>query len=975
MIVIKRIINTLALIVMVCFANAQNKVINQSTTGTKVLRVIPPDGICEVIGVTPLYLNFAASSPVIQYIYVEAFLDSADPCSNWIYNKPSSLTWITLTKIGDNLRVTVSANTGAERSGVITIGIDYDVTIHQDAACTPPAAPTAASQTFCSAATVASLASTPPSGCVTEWFTTSSGGTALNSSTSLSSTTYYAQSRNINTGCVSSTRMAVSVSIYTSLTNTLTSAAGTNMQTKCINTAITNITYSTSGATGATFSGLPSGVNGTWSNGVATISGTPSVSGIFNYIVTATNPCASNTTGGTITVRPNATINLTSAAGTDAQTRCVNTAITSITYATTGASGATCSGLPTGITGAYNAGIFTISGTPTVSGTFSYTVTATGSCAPATASGTITVSPQPTAPTTPAVQSFCAGTTVLSLVSTPPAGCITDWYDHLGFKKASNVVLSTGTYHAESRNLTTGCTSGTRTAVSVTIYAVVPSPSFPVAQSFCAGATVSSLASTPPSGSVTDWYSVSTGGTALAGTTVLTTGQYFAQSRSTSTGCVSVTRYPVNVTVNALPTVYAVTGGGTYCSGGAGVIVGLNGSQTGVNYQLKLGTGNVGSPVSGSGSGISFGNVTGAGTYTVLATNATTGCSNTMNGSAVVAINPLPTVYLIQGGGGFCTGESVVNVYMNSTVSGVKYELYKDGVNTGVNFYGNGYGQNFLTHTSAVGTYTAKGTITSTGCSIAMSGSVTVTEFLKPTPTLIASSNSICPGTSVTFTAGPGSGTAISTYDFKVNGVSKQIGTNNTFITNALVNNDVVTIESTTINGCKATSAGITITVNPLPNSYVVTGFSGYCSGGNGVAIGLNGSQVGVNYQLKLEGNSVGLPISGSGAALNFGNQMATGKYKVLGTNTSSGCFKEMGNDLTVSIYPLPTPTLSASKTTICQGDNVAFTAGTGSGVSITNYNFKINGVSKQNGSSATFSANTLLNNDLVTVEGTSTMW
>ncbi|HCT30065.1 MAG TPA: hypothetical protein DIW31_04905 [Bacteroidales bacterium] len=533
--------------------------------------------------------------------------------------------------------------------------------------------------------------------------------------------------------------------------------------------------------------------------------------------------------------------------------------------------------------------------------------------------------------------------------------------------------MSTGTYHAESRNLTTGCTSGTRTAVSVTIYAVVPSPSFPVAQSFCAGATVSSLASTPPSGSVTDWYSVSTGGTALAGTTVLTTGQYFAQSRSTSTGCVSVTRYPVNVTVNALPTVYAVTGGGTYCSGGAGVIVGLNGSQTGVNYQLKLGTGNVGSPVSGSGSGISFGNVTGAGTYTVLATNATTGCSNTMNGSAVVAINPLPTVYLIQGGGGFCTGESVVNVYMNSTVSGVKYELYKDGVNTGVNFYGNGYGQNFLTHTSAVGTYTAKGTITSTGCSIAMSGSVTVTEFLKPTPTLIASSNSICPGTSVTFTAGPGSGTAISTYDFKVNGVSKQIGTNNTFITNALVNNDVVTIESTTINGCKATSAGITITVNPLPNSYVVTGFSGYCSGGNGVAIGLNGSQVGVNYQLKLEGNSVGLPISGSGAALNFGNQMATGKYKVLGTNTSSGCFKEMGNDLTVSIYPLPTPTLSASKTTICQGDNVAFTAGTGSGVSITNYNFKINGVSKQNGSSATFSANTLLNNDLVTVEGTST--
>jgi hypothetical protein len=38
---------------------------------------------------------------------------------------------------------------------------------------------------------------------------------------------------------------------------TLTSAPGTDNQTVCVNTAITPITYSTTGATGATFSGLP----------------------------------------------------------------------------------------------------------------------------------------------------------------------------------------------------------------------------------------------------------------------------------------------------------------------------------------------------------------------------------------------------------------------------------------------------------------------------------------------------------------------------------------------------------------------------------------------------------------------------------------------------------------------------------------------------------------------------------------------
>jgi len=63
----------------------------------------------------------------------------------------------------------------------------------------------------------------------------------------------------------------------------LSSAVGTDGQTKCINTAITNITYTTTGATGATFSGLPAGLNGNWSSNTVTISGTPTSAGTFNY--------------------------------------------------------------------------------------------------------------------------------------------------------------------------------------------------------------------------------------------------------------------------------------------------------------------------------------------------------------------------------------------------------------------------------------------------------------------------------------------------------------------------------------------------------------------------------------------------------------------------------------------------------------------------------------------------------------------
>jgi len=100
----------------------------------------------------------------------------------------------------------------------------------------------------------------------------------------------------------------------------------------------------------------------------------------------------------------------------------------------------------------------------------------------------------------------------------------------------------------------------------------------------------------------------------------------------------------VAITINALPTAYAVTGGGSYCSGGTGVLVGLANSTSGINYQLQLGGVNTGSAVAGTGSAISFGLQTAAGTYTVVATNTTTTCTSGMTGSVLVIINPTPSV-------------------------------------------------------------------------------------------------------------------------------------------------------------------------------------------------------------------------------------------------------------------------------------------------------------------------------------------
>lgn len=225
-------------------------------------------------------------------------------------------------------------------------------------------------------------------------------GTLINTTSTAQTATYTVTPI---TGSCTGVPFTLAVTVSPNNTISLSSAAGTDTQTKCINTPITNISYNTIGATGATFSGLPSGVTGGWAANVVTISGTPTVSSAspYTYTITLTGGCGTVTASGTITVNPNNTIALSSAAGTDSQTVCANTAISNITYATTGATGATFSGLPAGVTGAWAGNVVTISGTPTteVGSPFNYIVTLTNGCGNISATGTITVKQVHAAPT------------------------------------------------------------------------------------------------------------------------------------------------------------------------------------------------------------------------------------------------------------------------------------------------------------------------------------------------------------------------------------------------------------------------------------------------------------------------------------------------------------------------------------------------------------------------------------------------
>ena len=84
--------------------------------------------------------------------------------------------------------------------------------------------------------------------------------------------------------------------------NNLTSAMGTDNQSICLGESVVNIVYQIAGATGANVTGLPSGVNYSYSSGTVTISGQPDASGTFNYTVTPTGYCTASTASGSISV-------------------------------------------------------------------------------------------------------------------------------------------------------------------------------------------------------------------------------------------------------------------------------------------------------------------------------------------------------------------------------------------------------------------------------------------------------------------------------------------------------------------------------------------------------------------------------------------------------------------------------------------------------------------------------------------------
>lgn len=562
--------------------------------------------------------------------------------------------------------------------------------------------------------------------------------------------------------------------------------------------------------------------------------------------------------------------------------------------------------------------------TPSIpSGTVTLTLTTNdpdgaGPCAAATSTVVITVNPIPNTPTVSGGGTFCGSTSISASLIGPG----TIFFQGTTAGGTSTVlggtpqtVSSSGTYYFRAQS-GLGCW-GSDANTAVTINPLPGLFSITGGGSYCSGGTGVDVGMSSSEGGINYqlWRGVTlvttVGGTGAAFSFGLqtTAGTYTAVAVNPLTGCTRNMSGSVTVAINALPTAFSVTGGGSYCVGGAGVVVGLSGSAAGVNYQLyNLGIA-TGAPVAGTGFGISFGNQTAAGTYTVIATNTTTGCTNTMTGSATVTINSLPVAYSVTGGGGYCSGGTGSNVGLSNSQTLTNYQLFR-GATLVTTVGGTGAALSFGLQTVA-GTYTVVATSLVTGCTNNMTGSATVS--INPLPGLftVTGGGSYCTGGSGVHVGLNGSAAGIN-YQLFVGasavgsplagtGGSLDFGLETTAGVYTVVATDAVTL-------CQRNMTGsATVNLLALPTAFTVTGGGSYCTGGSGVGVALSGSQIGTNYQLYNLFTPVGAPVAGTGGILSFGLQTTAGFYTVTATTVATGCTNNMTGGVAVAIIPLPT--------------------------------------------------------------------
>ena len=363
-----------------------------------------------------------------------------------------------------------------------------------------------------------------------------------------------------------------------------------------------------------------------------------------------------------------------------------------------------------------------------------------------------------------------------SATITASGGTTYQWFDGstpLGTTASITVSPGSQTQYSCLVTNTAGCQSTVFTTVSVFTPATAPVISTSGSTNICAGSSVD-LTSSYPTNNV--WSTAQT-----SSTINVTTAGTYTVTYTDGNGCTS-TSAPTVVTVVPTPTITSGTTTDPSSCGSATGSIQVNGSGTGDLSWTGTASGNAnGVALPYTATGLA------AGSYNFTFTDGTTGCVSNVLAQAINDPNPPATPTITPSGATtFCDGGSVV--LTSSYPSGNSWST---------------------SETTSTITVTTSQTISVTytdgaGCSSSSAPIVVTVNPIPATPTITAGGpTTFCDGGSVDLTSSQGTGNVWSSSE-----------TTQTIAANADGN---YTVTYTDVNGCSATSAATTVTVNPLP--------------------------------------------------------------------------------------------------------------------------------------------------------------
>jgi gliding motility-associated-like protein len=708
----------------------------------------------------------------------------------------------------------------------------------------------------------------------------------------------------------------------------------------------TNPTPTITGLAGGTFSSSPGGLVMNTSTGLITLAS--SALGSYNVTYTTNGACPNTSTVPiNITSAPSATFSY-------ATPFCKNGTNPSPSFPG-GSSAGTFTSSPAGLV-FVNVNTGQINLTASNAGTYTITnsIAASGGCAAASATFSVTINPAPVVTATPSAQTICSGTATGINLSSSLGSTTYSWtVTQSGVSGASagsgssitqtlnttSAASGTATYTINS--LSGGC-AGTPITVIITVNPVPTVTPSPVAQTICSGTTTSISLSGSLPGTTFSWVAptqtAASGGTAGSGSSIVQTLTATGSSSGTVTYNVVPTAnscsgasVPVIITVNPSPVVTATPATSTICSGSA-TSVSLTSTTSGTTFSwIASSTAGTTGASAGSGSSISqvlsnSSTLPGTATYTV--TPSAAGCPGN-TATVTVTVNPSPNVTASPTSQTICSG-SATSITLSGTVPGTTFSWTaptQSLASGGTAGSGSSIIQTLLATGASAGTVTYNVTPTASTCPGAP---VSIVITVNPVPFVTATplTSTICSGaTSAVSLSSFTSGTTFSWTAANGSGISGASPGSGTSIAQTLTNSGSVTSAATftvtpTASGCPGSPVTVTVNVNPVPNAVATPSSQSICSG-SATGISLSGSVSGTTFSWPAPtqtGASGG--TSGSGSSITqtltaSGTSAGTVTYVV--TPTANSC---PGTPVTVTINVNPNPTATAvpASSAICSG-------------------------------------------------------